>query len=83
MTRAMVTVNRKELSVQVDTDLLHSLSYIAAIERRELQEILEEAMWDYLVQKSGLERKPDGKDMPPSVHAVMVKYRRLFERLSQ
>ena len=79
----MVVVNRKELSVQVDSGLLDSLRYISEIEGRELQEVLEEAMWDYLVQKSGVERKPNGNDMPPSFYAVMAKYRKLFERISQ
>ena len=79
----MVAVNRKELSVQVDSELIDSLRYISEIEGRELQEVLEEAMWDYLVQKSGVERKGHGKDMPPSFYAVMTKYRKLFERKSQ
>lgn len=79
----MVTVNRKELLVQVDSELLDSLSYIAVIEKRELQEILEEAMWDYLVQKSGVGRKRNGEDISPSFYAIMAKYRKLFERISQ
>ena len=77
----MVTVSRKEFSVQVDSELLDSLSYIAVIEKRELEEILEEAMWDYLVLKSGVGRKRNGEDMPPSYYAVMAKYRKLFERM--
>ena len=79
----MVAVNRKELSVQVNSELLDSLRYIAAVEGCELQEILEEAMWDYLIQKSGVEWKRHDKDMPPSFYAVMTKYRKLFERKSQ
>ena len=79
----MVAVNRKELLVQVDSELLDSLRYISAIEGRELQEVLEEAMWDYLVQKSGVERKQHDNDMQPSFYAVMAKYRKLFERISQ
>ena len=83
MTIAMVMVNRKELSVQVDSELLDSLRYIAVIEKRELQEILEEAMWDYLVQKSGVGRKRNSEDISPSFYAIMAKYRKLFERISQ
>ena len=79
----MVTVNRKELSLQVDSALLDSLSFISAIEGRELREVLEEAMWDYLVEKSGVDWKRHDKDMPPSFYAVMAKYRKLFERISQ
>ena len=79
----MVTANRKELSVQVDSALLDSLSYISEIEGQELREVLEEAMWDYLVEKSGVEWKRHDKDMPPSFYAVMAKYRKLFERISQ
>ena len=78
----MVTANRKELSVQVDSALLDSLSYISEIEGQELREVLEEAMWDYIVQKSGVGWKRHDKDMPPSFYAVMAKYRKLFERVS-
>ena len=79
----MATVKRKELSVEVDSELLDSLRYIAATEGRELREILEEAMWAYLIQQSGIESSRHDSDIAPQVHAVAAKYRKLHNRISQ